>query len=408
MHRRTRAACSALAFVAAALGALLATAGDADAHGFSSVVYVDLSAPSQTRVHAALNLEYDLMEVSVARSEKDDAFYQEGQPAWDNGDFPGMVKAVQDHRASLTGYVLDRFAVSAQGTTCTATMAPGVTVTMRDQVPYANVAFDFTCPAPSETDKGHVVRSTLFPDSEGFVTGTKTIVVYDLDGRSGTAALDSSQRSFSTEQTWYQRFWEFFRLGANHLLTGIDHILFLIALIAGSRRLREVVLAATTFTLAHSVTFVLAALGVVHPPSRVVEPTIALSIAAVAAWHLWRLWRRGSHADDLETTGTSHFSLDRAGRWRLGIVFCFGLIHGMGFASALGIQKAFSWQLMWSLLVFNVGIEVVQLSIIVIAFPVLVLLRRRNHTAWLWTTGAIATGVSIMGLIWFVQRVAAG
>jgi HupE/UreJ protein len=407
MSCRLRAVLAALAFCAAAASAFL-TSGPADAHGFSSVVYADISSSGPTSVRAKLGLEYDLMLVSVATSEKDDPFHAQGQPAWDDGDFPAMVQAVKDHRPALTKYVLDRFTISARGTPCTATMAAGVTVTMRNQVPYANVVFDFTCAEPSETDKGHVIRSTLFPDSEQFVTGTKTIVVYDLDGKSGSAALDSSHPSFSTEQTWYERFWEFFRLGANHLLTGTDHILFLVALIAGSRRLREVVLAATTFTLAHSVTFVLAALGVVHPPAGVVEPTIALSIAAVAAWHLWRLWRRGSHADDLETHSSSHFSLDRSGWFRLAIVFCFGLIHGLGFASALGIQRAFSWQLMWSLLVFNVGIEVVQLSIIVVAFPVLALLRRRNHTAWLWATGAIATAVSIMGLVWFAQRIAAG
>ena len=113
-----------------------------------------------------------------------------------------------------------------------------------------------------------MLRSELFPDSEGYVRGTKTIVTYDLDLRSGSASLDAKHPSFSTHQSLLERYEEFFRLGANHLLTGLDHILFLLALIAGSRRLREIVLAASTFTLAHSVTFVLAAavtwLQVVH------------------------------------------------------------------------------------------------------------------------------------------------
>ena len=61
------------------------------------------------------------------------------------------MRAVQDHRASLRKYVLDRFSVSALGRTCTARLERGVTVAIRDQVPYANVAFDFTCPKPSET-----------------------------------------------------------------------------------------------------------------------------------------------------------------------------------------------------------------------------------------------------------------
>ena len=111
----------------------------------------------------------------------------------------------------------------------------------------------------------------------------------EIDLKSGTASLDAKHPTFSTQQSLLTQYREFFRLGANHLLTGIDHILFLLALIAGSRRLREIVLAASTFTIAHSVTFILAALGVVDVPSSVVEPTIALSIAIVAALHLRRI-----------------------------------------------------------------------------------------------------------------------
>jgi hypothetical protein len=156
------------------------------------------------------------------------------------------------------------------------------------------------------------------------------------------------------------------------------------------------------------VTFILAALGVVSPPSRLVESAIALSIAAVAGWHLWRLWRYGSNAGDLDAISRSHFSLDRAGWLRLAIVFGFGLIHGLGFAAALGITSSFSWTLLWSLVVFNVGIEAVQIGIIVATFPLLALLRRHKGPLHVWTTGLIAAGVTVMGLIWLVQRVASG
>ena len=93
------------------------------------------------------------------------------------------------------------------------------------------------------------------------------------------------------EQSRLEQYWEFFRLGAEHLYTGIDHILFLLALIAGSRRLRDIVAVATTFTVAHSVTFILAALGFVSAPASIIEPVIALSISVVAGMTLWRLWR---------------------------------------------------------------------------------------------------------------------
>ncbi|MYU14251.1 HupE/UreJ family protein, partial [Streptomyces sp. SID8361] len=276
------------------------------------------------------------------------------------------------------------------------------TIERREGVPYALLVLDYRCPGAAEA---HEVRSGLFADSEGYVRDTKTIVTYDLDLRTGSTALDAEHRSFSTHQSWAERFWQFFRLGAEHLLTGIDHILFLLALVVGSRRLREIVLAATTFTLAHSVTFLLAAIGLVRAPASFVEPVIALSIALVAGWHLSRIRRRGSHATDLETGDRGRLGLDRAGSTRLAVVFCFGLVHGLGFASALGIDQAWSWTLLWSLLVFNMGIEAVQLAIIALVFPVLALLRRRQPVAGLWVTGAIAAGVALMGLVWFVQRV---
>ncbi len=399
----------AAAALFAGLGITLSDApAPAEAHGFASIVYADATAPSDRTVRVELGLEYDLMVVSVATSEQDDPFYREAQPAWDEGDDARMVAAVRDHRPAISAYLFDRFTVRAYGgARCTGRLTDAVKVAMNEaqNVPYATLVADFTCPAMGRTESGHVIGSTLFPSSEGYVPqGTKTLVVYDLDGKQGSATLDAQQTRFSTEQAWYERFWEFFRLGAEHLLTGPDHILFLLALIAGSRRLREVVLAATAFTVAHSITFILAALGAVQPPSIVVEPVIAFSIAAVAAWYLIRLLRDRGRADQLVVTSRSHFALDRAGWLRLAIVFGFGLIHGLGFAGALGIREAFSWQLLWSLLVFNVGIEVVQLTIILILFPPLMLLRRRAHRASLWVTGIVAAFVVVVGLIWFVER----
>lgn len=388
----------------AVLFLLLVPLARADAHGFSSVVYADVTAPSAGHVRVDLELEYDLLLYSVADTQDDDAFVKAGQPAWDAADFDGMAQAVEDHEDSVLAYVDERFGVAVDGSACRPTPAEDYRVDMRD-VPYLHVVLDYACP---ETARAHEIHSTLFPDDEGYVTGTKTIVTYDLDFVDGSAALDSARTSFSTDQSTAERFWEFFKLGVEHLLTGIDHLLFLLALIAGSRRLREIVLAATTFTLAHSVTLMLAAFGVVAVSPSIVEPIIALSIAVVAAWHLWRLATQRSHALDLDVSSDSHFALDRAGWIRLAVVFCFGLVHGLGFAGALGIQQAWSWSLLWSLVVFNLGIEAVQLSLIVLLFPVFALLRRKAPTVDLFVTGAIAATVTVFGLVWFVERLAAG
>jgi hypothetical protein len=396
---RRRARSIVLAVATAAVPLLMAAS--AFAHGFTSVVYVDATSPEREHVRTALGLEYDLLVVSAADSEKDDALFRAGTAAFEDGDAAEQAAALDAHAGSIVAYVTKRFGVTVEGDACTPLRNGTFKIEQRDGVPYARLVLDFRCPQAGES---HDLHSALFPGSEGYVRGTKTIATYDLDLQSGSASLDARHPSFSTRQSRLEQYWEFFRLGAEHLYTGIDHILFLLALIAGSRRLREIVLAATTFTIAHSVTFILAALGLVHAPASIVEPVIALSIAVVAAMHLWRLWRRGSRADDLETAGQGHFGLDAAGWARLALVFSFGLVHGLGFASALGIDRAFSWTLLSSLFVFNLGIESVQLGIILLVFPLLAVLRRRAPLAGLSATGAIAAGVCAMGLVWFAQR----
>ncbi|MGW3952207.1 HupE/UreJ family protein [Streptomyces sp. NPDC004752] len=402
MPRHLRRAVIGVIGVIATVTALLGAVQPALAHGFTSTVYVHVGVGDEGRIRTTLELEYDLLVVSAADAERDDPLFRSGTAAFEAGDTKEQTAALHTHARSVVGYVTRRFSVGAGSRTCAPSQRGEFAIRQQEGVPYARMTLDWACPAKGGDP---VVRSGLFPDGEGYVRDTKTIITYDLGGRSGSAALDAAHPSFSLGQSWYERFWEFFRLGAEHLLGGIDHILFLLALIAGSRRLREIVLAATSFTLAHSVTFLLAALGVVDVPERVVEPVIALSIAVVAGWHLWRMGRRRGRAAEIEAVADGRLGLDRAGWVRLAVVFGFGLVHGLGFAGALGIHEAWSWTLLWSLLVFNVGIEAVQLAIIAMVFPLLAVVRGRAPVAGLWLTGAVSTGVAVTGLVWFVQRV---
>ncbi|WP_106813786.1 HupE/UreJ family protein [Microbacterium timonense] len=401
IRRHSRLILSALAVVLG-LVASATTGGAASAHGFTSVVYAEIATGDRPgHVAVSLELEYDLLVVSAADAERNDPLFQDGTEAFQFGDADDQARALEAYDDTVLQYVADRFTVTSGDEVCALARDGDVEITVREGVPYAVIGFDAACTSPGSA---HVVTSTLFGDDEGYVRDTKTILTYDIDAHSGSAALDAASPTFSTEQSLATRFGEFFLLGAEHLLTGADHILFLLALIAGSRRLREVVLAATAFTVAHSVTFILAATGVVSAPAALIEPVIALSISIVGAWHLWGLWRSGKAAPELDSK-SGPLGIDRAGWLRLAVVFVFGLVHGLGFASALGIDEPWSWTLLGSLLVFNIGVEVVQIAIIALVFPLIVLLRRRVPTVGLWATGALAVSVTAAGLLWFFERI---
>src|SRR5882757_4877403 len=137
-------------------------------------------------------------------------------------------------------------------------------------------------------------------------------------------------------------------LGYKHILPlGFDHILFILSLFLLSPKLKPVLWQATAFTIAHSVTLGLAMYHVISPPAKIVEPVIALSIMYVALENII--------SPRLKTS-------------RIGVVFLFGLVHGMGFAGALGQLGLPQNAYLLSLVMFNVGVELGQMTIIVAAF----------------------------------------
>jgi hydrogenase/urease accessory protein HupE len=184
----------------------------------------------------------------------------------------------------------------------------------------------------------------------------------------------------------------FLRLGVEHIFTGYDHLAFLLGLLLLGGSLRQLGGIVSSFTLAHSVTLGLAALGVVSIPSSIVEPAIAASVVAVAVENLWALRPGGDvprRVDD---------AIRR--RWRL--TFCFGLVHGFGFASALqelGLPRA---ALAAGLVSFNLGVELGQLTLVLAAVP---LLRTFRHNPVL-RSPALSLSIAVLGIVWFGQRIA--
>jgi hydrogenase/urease accessory protein HupE len=176
---------------------------------------------------------------------------------------------------------------------------------------------------------------------------------------------------------------QLFRMGIRHILTGYDHLLFLLGLILVGGRLGPLLVVVTAFTVAHSITLGLAALGLWAPSPRLVEPAIALSIAYVGIEN----W----------------FVRDARRRWL--ITFPFGLVHGFGFAGALREIALPSSQIPLALASFNLGVEAGQLAVLALVLPAFLWLGRRS---WFAGTGVrtLSTAIALAGLVWFVQRVA--
>ncbi|MGN9839724.1 HupE/UreJ family protein [Nonomuraea sp. H19] len=295
-----------------------------------------------------------------------------------------QLRQLKINRAAVIEYVTGRFAVAYDDKPCAPTTVGDADVRVRGKAAFAVLTLAFTCEGGG--GGAHAISSALFPDAESFVHSTETIVRYDLDGKKGSAVLAAKNPTLRIgERQASNQVWDFLLLGAEHLVFGLDHILFLLALLIGARRFRDVVITVSAFTAAHSITFLLAAMGVVDVPGEIVEPVIAVSITVVALANLW---------------GRQE---DRLGKWRLPVVFAFGLVHGLGFAGALDIDESGSWDLLLSLLSFNLGIEVTQLVIIAVLFPLLLLLRRTPAARW--AVAAMSAPIVAVSLYWFFDRI---
>ena len=180
-------------------------------------------------------------------------------------------------------------------------------------------------------------------------------------------------------------FWTYLQVGFQHILPlGLDHILFVLSVFFLEPRLKPVLVQATAFTLAHSITLGLAMYGIIQPATAVVEPIIALSILFVAIENIFA---------------------ERLNPWRVAIVFGFGLVHGLGFAGALtelGLPKKSFFE---SLVAFNVGVELGQVSVILLAWALVG--RWFAEKPWYRRRVVVPASVAI-GLVaayWTVERV---
>ena len=179
--------------------------------------------------------------------------------------------------------------------------------------------------------------------------------------------------------------WFYLNLGYHHILpNGLDHILFVVSLCLLSTNIRTIIWQATAFTVAHSITLALSMKSIIIAPSAVIEPVIALSIVFVAIENLI--------ATELKA-------------WRILVVFCFGLIHGMGFASSLNEIGLPRNAFLTSIVSFNIGVELGQLTIILLVFGALIFWFGQKSWYRKAVVYPLSVSIAVIAAYWTIERV---
>jgi hydrogenase/urease accessory protein HupE len=252
-------------------------------------------------------------------------------------------------------------------------------------------------PLPERESVGLSVHAAL-TSVPGALTVSGPMITYESEhqtylniyegGHVTQSILDQTHPQFEYFTGSRQGSWavikKFLPAGIHHILIGPDHLLFLVGLLLLGGSVRRLLGIITAFTVAHSITLSLAALAIVSPPARIIEPAIALSIMYVGADNL------------MVKEGRDYRSL---------IAFVFGFIHGFGFASVLHEMDLPRAALGWSLFSFNAGVEIGQMLVVVPVATAIALLRAHSETAGRRLVFAGSLVVIAASAFWFVQRV---
>lgn len=275
--------------------------------------------------------------------------------------------------AKLADTINKKITVTADGKPCLAARNTGLTQDFRCDHEPQEISVRDDC-VDSLGTAHHVIALITWQggsQSFSFADQTRVAVIALQPATSSSSTVNASMSVGS-----------FFFLGVEHIVTGYDHLLFLLALILCGGNLIQLIKIITAFTLAHSLTLAAAALNIITLPSVLVEAVIALSIAYVAFENLY-----------------PRYAISR--RWT--ISFVFGLMHGFGFSSVLREIGLPQDNLIWSLLNFNLGVEAGQLVAVALVLPALFWLRK---TIWeAKVVRVVSAVVMVVGIALFIERI---
>ena len=299
--------------------------------------------------------------------------------------------------AEIAAYAVARLALQSNGAACAITV-PQQLVDHHTDGAYTVLQLQVSCPQPLTQLNQLTLGYSLFADIDPQHRG---LLKLSAGGRTRTAVFspDKPQQSFAVTEpaSWFAQFIDYGREGIWHIWIGFDHILFLLALLLPSvlvwhkprwqaasgfaPSFWEVAKIVTAFTLAHSITLSLATLGWVSLPSRLVESAIAASVVLAALNNVWPVFQ--------------------GRRWL--VAFCFGLIHGFGFASVLADLGLPQDALLLALVGFNLGVECGQLAIVAVFLPLAYSLRAHwVYQRLIFIGGSLV--IAALAAVWLLER----
>lgn len=339
------------------------------------------------------------------------------------GDRPGDVQ--------LLAYLAPRLGVDSGGRACRTVAPPRMLAAAPG---FRRAEFEFACPGAADLHLHDTAFFALVPTHINFAQVQRPdgdFVEQIVAAGDPPLAVGDAQGGLETAG-----FFRFVGMGVMHIFTGVDHMSFLVGLVLISRRLRDLIFVVTGFTLGHSLTLALAVTGVVRPHAEFIDALVALTIALIGAENISvASGRPGAVAlgtglllmvmaglrfagigllPPLLLIGAALFAvsyllfagqLRDAGRIRLVVTLVFGLIHGFGFAADLLQERLPPAKLAEILVGFNVGVEVGQLTIVLLLTGATVVLARRRLTLPRpIVTDVLASALVAAGTFWFVGR----
>jgi hypothetical protein len=344
--------------------------------------YLSLAVQDE-RIEGQWDIALRDLEMAVGLDANDDAAI-----TWDE---------VRARHEAIAAYALARLRLASGGRPCPLRVTALLIDTHTDGT-YAVLRLRGACAAPvAALDVGYELLFDIDPQHKGLLrlahggaaSGATGSAIFAPDARRQVLQVAAPAR--------WRQFADYVRHGTWHIWIGFDHILFLVSLLLpavlvrrdGQWRERDTLKAAlvdvlkivTAFTLAHSLTLTLAALGALSLPSRLVESAIAASVILAALNNLWPLVHR----------------------WRALVAFTFGLIHGFGFASVLADLGLPRGALVLSLVGFNVGVELGQLAIVALFLPLAYALRRGLFYRRVVLAGGSAL-IALVAMVWLAER----